>query len=213
MKNDNEPTPSTDDPKPEAGNGRRKLVKGIAAGGGIVTGARFMPGEWSKPVVESVVLPAHAQATPGDEPTVQAFTGTVAVVTVGGLTGIGSAIMDFVIPRAEAGKQLNPCPTSLPSEICIELELDEDGNGTVKVFYDGGVGEGTVTGNSFSGVTVNGTTNTGATFTVSGTKSGSNISGMVTAPCEDIGGPKGKDEAMGEYSADLEEGIACADVT
>lgn len=211
MKKDNKPDSpgEASTSRHEAAGGRRRLVKGIAAGGGVVAGARFLPGEWSRPVVESVVLPAHAQAT--GEPTVQAFTGTVTVVSVG-FSGFGSSIMDFVVPRAEAGAAAAPCPAPLPSEICIETEVDGDGNGTVTVYYDGGTGEGTVTGGSFN-VMVNGSTGTGATYMVSGNISGNQISGMVSAPCEDIGGPKGKEDAMGDYEATLNEGITCADVT
>lgn len=42
---------------------RRKVIKSIAAGGAIVAGKR-LPEEWSKPVVDSVFLPAHAQKSP-----------------------------------------------------------------------------------------------------------------------------------------------------
>ncbi len=38
--------------------GRRNIVKGIAVGAGSVTIS-----QWSKPVVETVVLPAHATTT------------------------------------------------------------------------------------------------------------------------------------------------------
>lgn len=39
---------------------RRTVIKSIAAGGAIVAG-KSLPEEWSKPVVDSVFLPAHAQ--------------------------------------------------------------------------------------------------------------------------------------------------------
>jgi len=41
---------------------RRRLIKSMAIGGGAVAVTR-MPTEWSRPVVETVVLPAHAQTT------------------------------------------------------------------------------------------------------------------------------------------------------
>ena len=44
----------------DTGKGRRNVVKGIAVGAGSVTIS-----QWSKPVVETVVLPAHAQTTAG----------------------------------------------------------------------------------------------------------------------------------------------------
>ncbi|HHD63392.1 MAG TPA: twin-arginine translocation signal domain-containing protein [Desulfobulbaceae bacterium] len=41
---------------------RRKTLKKIAAGG-AVAGILALSGKWSKPVVDSIILPAHAQAT------------------------------------------------------------------------------------------------------------------------------------------------------
>ena len=42
---------------------RRDLLKVLAAAGGGMAAAAFLPGKWLKPVVEAGVLPAHAQAT------------------------------------------------------------------------------------------------------------------------------------------------------
>ena len=50
---------------------RRRVLKRFLAGGGVVATGKMMPDDWSKPVVESVILPAHAQASPntnGDQP-------------------------------------------------------------------------------------------------------------------------------------------------
>jgi len=44
---------------------RRRLIKMVAGSGGILVGAKVAPKEWTKPIVNSVVLPAHAQTTPG----------------------------------------------------------------------------------------------------------------------------------------------------
>jgi hypothetical protein len=46
------------------GNARRKLLKGIAAGSGAVIAGKTLPENWSRPVVDSVMLPAHAQTSP-----------------------------------------------------------------------------------------------------------------------------------------------------
>lgn len=43
--------------------GRRRLLKGIAAGSGAVLAGKTIPQEWSRPVVDSVMLPVHAQAS------------------------------------------------------------------------------------------------------------------------------------------------------
>lgn len=42
---------------------RRKLLKSIAAGTGVVVAGKSLPDMWSRPVVESVLLPAHAQTS------------------------------------------------------------------------------------------------------------------------------------------------------
>ena len=43
---------------------RRKLLKSIAAGSGAIVAGKSLPDSWSKPVVDSVILPAHAQTSP-----------------------------------------------------------------------------------------------------------------------------------------------------
>ena len=43
---------------------RRKLLKSIAAGSGAVVAGKTLPDSWSKPVVDSVMLPAHAATSP-----------------------------------------------------------------------------------------------------------------------------------------------------
>jgi hypothetical protein len=42
---------------------RRKLLKSIAAGSGAIVAGKSLPESWSRPVVDSVVLPAHAQTS------------------------------------------------------------------------------------------------------------------------------------------------------
>lgn len=57
---------------PESSNtketARRRILKRLVAGGGIVATGRIMPDDWHKPVVESVILPAHAQTTQEEPP-------------------------------------------------------------------------------------------------------------------------------------------------
>ena len=43
---------------------RRKLLKSIAAGSGAIVAGKSLPENWKKPVVDSVLLPAHAQTSP-----------------------------------------------------------------------------------------------------------------------------------------------------
>jgi hypothetical protein len=42
---------------------RRKVLKSVAIGGGLLGTLKVMPEKWSKPVIGSVVLPAHATAS------------------------------------------------------------------------------------------------------------------------------------------------------
>lgn len=42
---------------------RRKLLKSIAAGSGVIVAGKSLPDTWTKPVVDSVLLPVHAQTS------------------------------------------------------------------------------------------------------------------------------------------------------
>ena len=42
---------------------RRKLLKSIAAGSGAIVAGKSLPESWAKPVVDSVMLPAHAETS------------------------------------------------------------------------------------------------------------------------------------------------------
>jgi len=50
---------------------RRKLLKSIAAGSGAVVAGKSLPDKWTAPVVDSVMLPAHAQTSPATYSTTQ----------------------------------------------------------------------------------------------------------------------------------------------
>ena len=47
-------------------NSRRKLLLSIAASGSSIFVGKSLPNSWVKPVVESMVLPAHAQTSGGN---------------------------------------------------------------------------------------------------------------------------------------------------
>lgn len=42
---------------------RRKMLKSMAAGSGAVIAGKSMPDQWAKPMVDSVLLPVHAQTS------------------------------------------------------------------------------------------------------------------------------------------------------
>ena len=48
---------------------RRSVLKRLLVGGGVAATAKMLPDQWHKPVVESVILPAHAGTS--DEPNVK----------------------------------------------------------------------------------------------------------------------------------------------
>ena len=52
----------------EENKDRRAVLKGIAAGSAVIGGSKALPEQWSKPLTDSVLLPAHAvvSATSGD---------------------------------------------------------------------------------------------------------------------------------------------------
>lgn len=53
-----------DDQPKKQGEDRRGALKKLLAGGGVIVGASALPSEWTKPVIESVTLPAHAGTSP-----------------------------------------------------------------------------------------------------------------------------------------------------
>ena len=50
----------------EMGNvaSRRKALKKIAIGGTLAVGASSLPSQWAKPIVDEIMVPAHAQTSP-----------------------------------------------------------------------------------------------------------------------------------------------------
>lgn len=142
-------------------SGRRKALKVLAAGGGVAALR-----QWTKPVIETAVLPAHAQATGN-------FTG--------GFAGaLGSQIvrndwLDLVVPKAAAG--LTVCGDDAGAPICIDVV---DNAVSVQVYASGGLltGNGTLVGGSF-------TAPLGGASQVSGTLNGAQtqFTGTVTLEC------------------------------
>jgi hypothetical protein len=57
--NDPERNPVVEETSPP----RRKLLKTLAGAGGVVAAGALLPEKWSRPVVDRILVPAHAQAT------------------------------------------------------------------------------------------------------------------------------------------------------
>lgn len=62
---------------------RRKLLKALTTGSSAVVAGKVAPEEWTKPIVDSILLPAHAQVTPGP---------TTFIATVGAIDEDGAAL-------------------------------------------------------------------------------------------------------------------------
>ena len=51
----------------KSNDSRRKLLKTAVAGSGAVIAGKTLPEDWAKPVVDSIVLPVHAETTAAGE--------------------------------------------------------------------------------------------------------------------------------------------------
>ncbi|MFW2440424.1 MAG: hypothetical protein ACN4GR_13770 [Arenicellales bacterium] len=78
---------------------RRKLLKSIAAGSGAVIAGKSLPESWTRPVVDSVMLPAHAQTSPALP--VSFFGASVIPATLASLDNQSSPF-DSLVPTAHA---------------------------------------------------------------------------------------------------------------
>jgi hypothetical protein len=83
-------TISTDDATRIEQQKRRRLLSAIVAGGAAST---LLPQKWSKPVVDSVMLPAHAQMSPG-----ALVACTVTGYLISGTTSGSQSSSSYIIP-------------------------------------------------------------------------------------------------------------------
>ena len=97
-------------------NSRRKVLK-VAAGAGLIAGTKagWENDKWTKPVVETVLLPAHAQTS---GVTNGLFEGSTSV-TVAALEPMVPSGFDTLIPTAHAQRE------SIPSDLCIAIENNQ----------------------------------------------------------------------------------------
>jgi len=77
---------------------RRTLLAAIATGGMVAS--NDFPGRWSRPIIDSVMLPAHAQMSPAEEPACT-VTGEIIGVEFSGDTGGGTGTTPFTGTIAE----------------------------------------------------------------------------------------------------------------
>jgi hypothetical protein len=84
---------------------RRKLLKSIAAGSGAVIAGKSLPESWSRPIVDSVMLPAHAQTSPPAPQTYEYYGTDITGEFVSNEfedNNLFAGIMNTVLPEAHA---------------------------------------------------------------------------------------------------------------
>ena len=127
------------EPKP----GRRRLLKVLAGAGGVFATGALLPERWTRPVVESILVPAHAQAT---GVLARSYAGGPASASPPGPAkrGLGRQILNTIIPAASAngGNQVSVCLTPGNDTVSIKiLDCWEYGDeGTVQLGVDGSFG-------------------------------------------------------------------------
>ena len=100
---------------------RRKLLKSIAAGSGAIVAGKSLPESWSRPVVDSVMLPAHAETSmrifgADNEPLMIGSIFESASDSM--LTRLFDSAIEGLVPSAIAGgKGINPNSYSACAEV------------------------------------------------------------------------------------------------
>lgn len=114
---------------------RRRLLKAVLGTGAAATAAQFLPASWTRPAVEAVMVPAHAQATAA------AFGGAGLSVFSGGgaaldpqftpqATRLAARLLDSVVPPAHgqpAGPTATVCAIPLGGGV-IDVTLQRSQN-------------------------------------------------------------------------------------
>jgi hypothetical protein len=106
---------SMNDKKPDPQ--RRQTLKKILAGSSVVGASTVVPDAWVKPVVDAVVLPAHAQASLVMLPLNAAWAGGssngIIGVAPGSKESLAQRLLDQIVPEARAGNEIVSCRASV----------------------------------------------------------------------------------------------------
>jgi hypothetical protein len=146
---------------------RRKLIKSVAASGGVAATA-LSAGHWFKPVVDTVVLPSHA-----------ATSGVRGLVTDIDVASVIDNVLDAFIGTAYA--DLPNC--TIPKEFCIDFGNSGEINGitiggtTVSPFLPVTTKENVQFTVIAKGIIINGSSHD---FTIVATISGNAITGNIS---------------------------------
>ncbi len=99
---------------------RRQALKKILAGSSIVGASTVVPDTWVKPIVNAVVLPAHAQASPPLMLPMNAAWAGGSMTSIEPRSGEGLAkrLLDQIVPKARAGDDMSVCPAGVI--VCLD---------------------------------------------------------------------------------------------
>jgi len=98
-------------------NTRRRLIKILVGSGAAVTLARVAPERWTRPVVEAVVLPAHAQMS-------YVLNGTYHAEVTAVLASNDGRLLDYVIKPALANNYaVRVCLTDIVDNVVGQVAL------------------------------------------------------------------------------------------
>ena len=141
--------------------GRRKALKKIAAGTSVLIGYSLLPEKWSLPIIQSVVLPAHA-ATSGEVPPPPVVPSFVQC-TIEWLSGDqGTGGISFVVTGSITPAGIYPIQVAFSTEGVVDsgtFPLNTDPTGV----YSIGIGPGSGPGYTQVTVVVTSTAVSGST--------------------------------------------------
>lgn len=117
---------STNQSDQKVETGRRRVLAGVLAGGAVAGTAAAVPSVWTRPVVQSVLLPAHAQTSADDSdgqsdrpPEDGNFSGRVMV---------NGGLLRWLVPAAHADVDCTPqigCATLQDGTLTIFVAYDQ----------------------------------------------------------------------------------------
>jgi len=117
----------------KSNDSRRKLLKSIAAGSGAVVAGKSLPESWSKPVINSVMLPAHAETTDGSGSAGGDATTTPAPISY------FDTDLDFLVTQRETGAMEKPrLLANIANVLVPEVHASPTGIGGMSVVVAGG---------------------------------------------------------------------------
>jgi hypothetical protein len=101
---------------------RRKLLKVLFGSGAALAAAKVLPEKWTRPVIEAVSLPAHAQTT------TTVLNGTFAASSTAQVASNDWRLLDLVIEPAMANfVSVQICLNNIVSNVVSELLLSIGG--------------------------------------------------------------------------------------